>query len=305
MGSLSVVVLTRNSERTIGQVLGALVGNEDVLDHVVIVDGNSRDRTIEIARGFSDRLDVVFLSDEGKGLGYARDIGWRATDSPYVMMLDSDVVVRRWFMEEAVELLQRDGQLGGVSAKLRPVIEGRGWLTVFQAKNLAIHLHLSEPTYPAEAVALHTACTVFRRSALMEVGGFDHYFRLAKEDSDISFRLRKAGYRLSYLDVEALHLERARFWRTNFRYGRSYVHIAEKHPDMAPLPTLKNAVLTAALFFPPFQLPVYLHYLRRYAKLDDLAPKEKVVLPAIEVVRQALRTSGTIYELIRRLVGAG
>ncbi|MCS7127649.1 MAG: glycosyltransferase, partial [Thaumarchaeota archaeon] len=116
MGSLSVVVLTRNSERTIGQVLGALVGNEDVLDHVVIVDGNSRDRTIEIARGFSDRLDVVFLSDEGKGLGYARDIGWRATDSPYVMMLDSDVVVRRWFMEEAVELLQRDGQLGGVSA---------------------------------------------------------------------------------------------------------------------------------------------------------------------------------------------
>ncbi|MEN3048616.1 MAG: glycosyltransferase family 2 protein, partial [Candidatus Caldarchaeales archaeon] len=232
-------------------------------------------------------------------------IGWRATDSPYVMMLDSDVVARRRFMEEAVELLQRDGRLGGVSAKLRPVVEGGGWLTVFQAKNLAIHLHLSDPVYPAEAVALHTACTVFRRSALEEVGGFDHYFRLAKEDSDISFRLRKAGYRLSYLDAEALHLERARFWKTNFRYGRSYVHIAEKHPDMAPLLTPKNAVLTAALLFPPLQLPLYLHYLRRYAKLDDLSPKEKVILPAIEVVRQALRTSGMIYELLRRLVGAG
>ncbi|MEM4560706.1 MAG: glycosyltransferase [Candidatus Caldarchaeum sp.] len=299
----SVVVLTKNSERTIRECLDAVAEAGDVVGRVVIVDGSSSDQTVPIAEGFRVRLDLVIVDDRGLGLGYARDVGWRNGDSPYVLMLDSDVVMKPEFLHQAVKVLENDPGLGAVSAKLRPVISGGGWSAVFQAKNLAIHLHLDEPVYPAEAVALHTACTLFRRDALEKVGGFDHYFRLAKEDSDVSFRLRKAGYRLSFLNVEATHLERARFWKTNFRYGRSYVHIYDKHPDMAPLLTAKNATLTAALFFPPLQLIIYQHYLRKYYRLQDLTFVEKIVLPFIEVVRQAVRTAGMVYELGRKLVG--
>jgi len=125
-------------------------------------------------------------------------------------MLDSDVIVNRDFLREAVELLQQDERLGAVSAKLKPISLDKGWLGRFQEKNLAIYLHHLDPPYPAEAVALHTACTVFRRRVLEEIGGFDAYFNLAKEDSDVSYRIRKAGYKLSYLNIYVLHLERAR-----------------------------------------------------------------------------------------------
>ncbi|MEM2992863.1 MAG: glycosyltransferase [Candidatus Caldarchaeum sp.] len=301
LATVSFVILTRNSGRTIRKCLEALEQVSEHLGEVVVVDGNSKDDTLSIVQGFCGKLPLKVLSDEGKGLGYARDKGWRATTSAFIVMLDSDVVIEPRFLTQALEVLKEDQGLGAVSAKLKPVIQESGWLAVFQAKNLAIHLHMSEPCYPSPAVALHTACTMFRRSALERVGGFDHYFRLAKEDSDVSFKLRKAGFTLSYLGVEVVHLERARFWKTNFRYGRSYVHIAEKHPDMAPLLTLKNVLLVVALFFPPLQALVYLHYLRRYRVLRDLTTAEKIVLPFIEVVRQAVRTAGMVYELVRRL----
>ncbi len=277
-----------------------MVPISSMIGEVVIVDGNSVDDTLKIVSEFVPKLPLVILSDEGRGLGYARDVGWRATSSPYVIMLDSDVIMEPKFVAESLRIMENDRRVGGLSAKLRPKIEERGWFALFQAKNLAINLHLSDPTYPEPAVALHTACTMFRREALEKAGGFDHYFKLAKEDSDISFRLRKAGYLLSYLPIEVTHLERARFWKTNFRYGRSYVHISEKHPDMSPLLTFKNAFLTTSLLFPPLQLLVYLHYVRRYGEVQGLTLTEKLVLPGIEVLRQAVRTAGMLYELFKR-----
>lgn len=298
MVRVSFVILTRNSGRTIKECLESITRVSEPIGEVVVVDGGSTDGTLEIVETFGERLPTKVLSDEGKGLGYARDKGWRATTTPYIIMLDSDVVLDPRFVTEAMQIMESDQGLGAVSAKLRPVIQEEGWLAVFQAKNLAIHLHLTEPTYPNPSIALHTACTMFRRTALEMVGGFDHFFRLAKEDSDISFRLRKAGYRLSYLPVVVTHLERARFWKLNFRYGRSYVHIAAKHPDMSPLLTVKNVFLTSSLLFPPLQLLVYLHYLRRYSVVPRLSHAERVILPGIEVLRQAVRTAGMLYELL-------
>ncbi len=300
MRQISIVILTRNSSRTIRKCLEALVPISTMMNEVVIVDGNSADDTLKIVSEFSPKLPLVILSDEGRGLGYARDVGWRATSSPHVIMLDSDVIIEPRFVTESLRIMESDRRVGALAAKLRPKIEEKGWFALFQAKNLAINLHLSERTYPEPAVALHTACTMFRREALEKVGGFDHYFRLAKEDSDISFRLRKAGYLISYLPIEVTHLERARFWKTNFRYGRSYVHISEKHPDMSPLLTFKNAFLTASLLFPPLQLIVYLHYVRRYGEIQGLSLAERLVLPAIEVLRQAVRTAGMLYEFLSR-----
>ncbi|MDW8359978.1 MAG: glycosyltransferase family A protein [Candidatus Caldarchaeum sp.] len=163
VASVAFVILTKNSERTMAECLKALTELDRLRVRVVVVDGASTDRTLDIVESFKNSLDLITVSDEGKGLGYARDVGWRSAGSPYIVMLDSDVVMGRDFVPQAIKLLESDDSLGAVSAKLRPVIYGKGWSAVFQAKNLAIHLHLGEPTYPAEAVALHTACTMFKR----------------------------------------------------------------------------------------------------------------------------------------------
>jgi len=296
---LAFVILTKNSGRTLEKCLEAIARLKGEFEpEVIIVDGGSTDNTLNIVEKYREELNIRVLYDDGKGLGYARDIGWRASDADYIVMLDSDVIVNRDFLRRAVELLQRDGKLGAVSAKLKPISLDKGWLGRFQEKNLAIYLHHLDPPYPAEAVALHTACTVFKRSVLEEIGGFDAYFNLAKEDSDISYRIRKAGYKLSYLNVYALHLERARILKLNFRYGRSFILISRKHPDMENFLRLKNIVLMTCIFIPVLQPMLYLYYLSRYIKVPHLTLSEKFILPFIELVRQDLRIAGALYQLI-------
>lgn len=296
---IAFVILTKNSERTINECLREVskLRNNFELE-VIIVDGGSTDDTLSIIRNYQGIMNIKLLHDHGKGLGYARDIGWKESSANYVVMLDSDVLVNRNFIIEAIKILERDEKLGGLSAKLKPISLDKGWFGRFQEKNLSIYLHHQHPQYPSEAIALHTACTVFKRSVLEEVGGFDEFFDLAKEDSDISYRIRKRGYKLAYLNRYAIHLERARIIRTNFRYGRSYVLIAKKHPDMEGLWKPRNIVLVSCVVFPILQPLLYAHYLYKYARMPVLSASEKIVLPLIEVLRQDIRTIGMIYQLI-------
>jgi len=296
---LSVVVLTKNSERTIEYCLRGLIESSIKPDIVIIVDGGSTDRTLEIVRKYCSVLNIKVLQDKGGGLAVARNLGWRSTNTKYIAMIDSDVVVNRDFLRRAIEILEKDGTVGAIGAKLKPICEERGLLSKFQEKNLAVHLHWNEPLYPSTVPAVHTACTVFRRGAIEEVGGFDPYFKLAKEDSDISFKLRKKGYKLSYIDFFSLHMETGkRFWSINFKYGRSYPYISRKHPDESKLWTKKNIILTVSFFIVPLQLLIFIHYLRRYYKLKDLRRSERVLLAIVETLRQYIRTAGMLYELI-------
>jgi len=297
--STSIVILTKNSSRTIEQCLQSCLSSNYAPLEIVIVDGGSTDNTLTLIKETLGEFPHKILYDEGRGLGYARDVGWRASNGKYILMLDSDVLLPNIFIKEALKIMENDEKVGSIGAKLKPICKGKDWLSIFQEKNLAIHLHWKENVYPDEAIATHTACTLFRREALEKINGFDHYFKLAKEDSDVSFRLRKVGYKLAYLNIYASHLETSqRFWKINFKYGRSYVHIAKKHPKEASLLNKKNVFLTIALFLLPLQILIYLNYLYKYWKLKDLTLNEKIILPFIETIRQALRTIGMIYELL-------
>ncbi|MEM2396489.1 MAG: glycosyltransferase [Nitrososphaerota archaeon] len=296
---IAFVILTKNSERTINECLKEVSKLKDNFKlEVIIVDGGSVDNTLNIIKDYEKIMNIKLLYDRGKGLGYARDIGWRESSANYIVMLDSDVLINRDFILEAIKILECDEKLGGLSAKLKPISLDKGWFGRFQEKNLSIYLHHQHPPYPSEAIALHTACTVFKRKVLEEVGGFDEFFNLAKEDSDISYRIRKRGYKLAYLNYYAIHLERARIIKTNFRYGRSYVLVAKKHPDMEGLWRFRNIVLLSCIIFPILQPLLYVHYLRKYIKIPNLSVSEKIILPLIEVLRQDIRTIGMIYQLM-------
>ncbi|MEM1770264.1 MAG: glycosyltransferase [Nitrososphaerota archaeon] len=296
---IAFVILTKNSERTINECLKEVSKLKDSFKlEVIIVDGGSVDNTLNIIKDYEKIMNIKLLYDRGKGLGYARDIGWRESSANYIVMLDSDVLINRDFILEAIKILECDEKLGGLSAKLKPISLDKGWFGRFQEKNLSIYLHHQHPPYPSEAIALHTACTVFKREVLEEVGGFDEFFNLAKEDSDISYRIRKRGYKLAYLNYYAIHLERARIIKTNFRYGRSYVLVAKKHPDMEGLWRFRNIVLLSCIIFPILQPLLYMHYLRKYIKIPNLSVSEKIILPLIEVLRQDIRTIGMIYQLM-------
>lgn len=69
-----------------------------------------------------------------------------------------------------------------------------------------------------------TANLSLRRSTIKKVGGFDETFTIAGEDVDLCWRLKNAGYRLTYCDKAIVyHKHRAtitELLKQHYKYGR-------------------------------------------------------------------------------------
>ncbi len=174
LSDLTVVVPVRNAEHWVESCLESIVRAGPA--EIIVVDGLSTDRTVELARRFGARV----LSDEGRGVAVARHIGVEAAATAYVGLIDVDVVLP-------------DGALEGLLAEFVT-----GGYTGLQAGLYSV----SGPGYWGRALAAHhrsgrskdwfgVGATIFRRDALLE-HGFDERFN-SGEDIDLRWRLQSAG----------------------------------------------------------------------------------------------------------------
>lgn len=83
--AVSVVIPAMNEEKNLGAVLSRLPEN---LHEVILVDGNSRDNTVDAARAAYPRIRV--LTQRGKGKGDALRTGFAAVTGNLVVMIDAD-----------------------------------------------------------------------------------------------------------------------------------------------------------------------------------------------------------------------
>ena len=82
-GWVSLVIPARNEERCIAEVIEKSM---PYCDEIVVVDGHSKDRTIEIAESFGVRV----VKDNKKGKGEAIRVGAIAVTHPIVVFMDAD-----------------------------------------------------------------------------------------------------------------------------------------------------------------------------------------------------------------------
>jgi hypothetical protein len=83
--SVSLVIPTLNEEANIGWVLQRVPA---WVEEVIVVDGGSKDRTVEVAKTL--RPDVVVVTDLRKGKGVALRTGFARATRDVIVMLDAD-----------------------------------------------------------------------------------------------------------------------------------------------------------------------------------------------------------------------
>jgi Glycosyl transferase family 2 len=124
---VSVVVPAMNEERNIGQVLQRL---PDELHEVILVDGNSKDKTIAAAEAAYPGIRV--LSQNGRGKGDAFRTGFAAVTGNLVVMLDADGSADPAEITRFVEALEA----GADFAKGSRFLEGGGSADITRLRSL-------------------------------------------------------------------------------------------------------------------------------------------------------------------------
>jgi glycosyltransferase involved in cell wall biosynthesis len=174
---VSVIVPVRNAELLIHDCLDSI--RQSNPREIIVVDGMSTDRTVEIARGYG----AVVLSDEGRGLPAARRMGVEAAASQQVALIDVDVRLAAGDLERLLSEFHTDGYTA-LQAGLHSVSDSGYW-----GQALAHHHRTGRSKNWFGVVA-----TVFDRDAML-AHGFDDRF-LSGEDIDLRWRLRNAGAKI-------------------------------------------------------------------------------------------------------------
>ncbi len=175
--AVTVVVPARNAEDILAECLASIA--ESGPAEIIVVDGNSTDRTAEIARTYASQI----LNDEGKGLPAARLMGAQAATQPLIALIDADVVLPAGALRDLVDEYERDGydalQAGLLSES------GSG----YWGQALAHHHRTGRSK---DWFGLVT--TIISRDTLLE-HGFDSAF-MSGEDIEFRWRLARAGLKL-------------------------------------------------------------------------------------------------------------
>lgn len=221
---VSVVVPVRNGEATIGTLLESLqrVKYDREKVEVIVVDGNSTDRTREIA----SKYPVKLLVEERKGLNAARNTGLRNCRGEIVAFTDADCVVPDNWIAKIVENF-RDQHVGCVGGNVKGCDDD--FLSRY-ADNTVMHVMRSFKKREAlNMIKLFfgypAGCNMaFRRKVIDEVGNFDESLRYGADDVELVERVAKAGNKI-VLDPDVLILHRHRstlrgLLKQAFNYGR-------------------------------------------------------------------------------------
>jgi GT2 family glycosyltransferase len=188
------------------------------VDVVVVADGPRWPEPLPAVPG----ARVVRSTGSGRGPVHgpcaARNTGIRATSAPLVVTTDDDVRPRAGWMEALrAALRDADAGVGGPVVAHRPsTLLGRfaDWRRPLDAQ-----------LDPRRTRYLVTANSVWRRTALEQVGLFDESFRApGGEELELCDRLLRAGWTLGWAPDAVVEHEfdvgLRRFLRTNYSYGR-------------------------------------------------------------------------------------
>jgi glycosyltransferase involved in cell wall biosynthesis len=119
MNGLSVVVLTKNEELRIASCLDSVKW----ADELIIVDDESADRTVEIARRYTDRIFIKKMDIEGKQRNWA----YALAQNTWVLSLDADERVTEELKEEIEEAISKETIYNGFTIPRRNFI-GNYWV---------------------------------------------------------------------------------------------------------------------------------------------------------------------------------
>lgn len=206
----SIIICSRNRSEYLDKCLESISGQKktEFLYETVVIDDASTDNTREVC--YRHKVQLI-SSEEKRGIGHSREIGFRESKGDIVVFLDDDCTVEHDWLSNLYGSFEDD--VIGVGGKIEIIpktladdyLKNTGYglpasINFSKSKNpikrFVTYVHenikssISTTNDVIPVAEIYTANAAFLKSAVKSVGGFDTAL-LSSEDSDLCRRLNK------------------------------------------------------------------------------------------------------------------
>ncbi len=218
---ISAVIVCFNGEKWLPEVLKSLKNQTSPPAQVILVDNGSTDRTCEI---FLSQFPEGILLKNPNNLGFATGAnqGLNACSHSYGLLLNQDVVLSSWYVENLFAILSCQKDCVGVSGLLlKPdgSVDSAGH-QAYTDRVLIDRKSFSgevEEVFSIPATAALFSLPHLRKLALPEGEIFDPLFFSYLEDVDLGFRAQFAGLSCFFVpEAVAIHFRESSGLRQSF-----------------------------------------------------------------------------------------
>ena len=213
MPKVAVVIPNYNGAVWLRGCLGGLAGQELEDFVVILVDNGSTDGSLDLVRELRPDVQLVALG-ENRGFAAAVNLGIAATKSVYVALLNTDTIPGASWLGALVRALEDSPpEVAAVAPKMlrmddtSTIVDAGNALSWTGAAEKVGHGRpASEFVRRCEIFSPSAGASLYRRSFLEEMGGFDECYFAYLEDVDLGLRGRLCGYRFIFEPAaEILH----------------------------------------------------------------------------------------------------
>lgn len=193
---VSIIIPALNEQEFIGKCLSSLVDQKFSRDlyEVVLIDNGSTDKTLEIFNSYSNELNLQSYIVPDVNVSKLRNIGVKKAKGQNLAFLDADCSVPNNWLTLGLKYINKDDNGIVAAGASCSVPESATWVAkTWDKVNTKRRIR-------GKVKVLPTGGLFVLKDAFEEIGGFNSDL-ITNEDFDLSYRLRKNGYKL-YSDPE-------------------------------------------------------------------------------------------------------
>lgn len=206
----SVVITSRNNRDILPRCLDALKNQNIKNFDIFLMDENSTDGTKEF---INKNYPHIFFISTPSNVSKRRNIAISKSEAEYIITLDSDAILQKDWIQEAVQYMDNHRDVGVCCGKMfgkTGLIDFAG-ITIDKTGGVRDigHKDFDKPKYNTfkRIAGITTASAIIRKSIFQNVGYFDEYYQWGFEDVEFGLRANFGGYKVIYNpELVAIHL---------------------------------------------------------------------------------------------------
>ena len=201
---ISTIILNWNGKEFLDSCIRSLRGQTYSHLEIILVDNASTDGSVEYIRQQFPDLHLL-VNQQNLGYGGGNNVGIRASQGRYVMILNNDTRLDPTCIEELKRGIEKDKRYGSCASKVLlededNLIDAAGISVCLDGLSIGRGRLERGDLYDEETeVFAASGCAgLFRREMLEEIGLFDEDFFAYAEDADLGWRAQLANWKCLY-----------------------------------------------------------------------------------------------------------